>query len=198
MAAENNTRRVVGHAAKWALQYLFVFLWLTCTDTALSGHSHISPEVQSYWFMYLCSRYISLSVRRLHSLYCRPYSRIRSSSEWMSPLLAITTERWSQEIVPINEVGWQAAEVLSVFKTHSARGKDEVIERYIRQKLRDYIKSIYPRWQCPLIDCTAEIFSVQDAVHEQEHRCNAKKRSARSNSRTSDVFIDYDYYDAHK
>jgi hypothetical protein len=69
----------------------------------------------------------------------RSYSRARSSSDSMSALLVITTERLSQETARANEAERQASEVLAVFKTtHEAKARLEREINRVREELGLY------------------------------------------------------------
>ncbi|KIM49942.1 hypothetical protein M413DRAFT_439058 [Hebeloma cylindrosporum] len=104
----------------------------------------------------------------------RSYSRARSSSESMSALLVITTERLAQETARANGAEREAAEVLAVFKTtHEAKARLEKEINRVREELGLY--------KIQLDLAQKEIFRAQDVVNKLERqRVDAENEAVRS------------------
>ncbi|KDR71389.1 hypothetical protein GALMADRAFT_229682 [Galerina marginata CBS 339.88] len=102
------------------------------------------------------------------------HGRARSSSDSISSLLAITTERLSQETARANEAERQAAEVLELFKkSHEAKSKLERDFNRVREELGLY--------KIQLDVAQREIFRAQEIVERVEReRAAAEEEAARA------------------
>jgi len=129
----------------------------------------------------------------------RSYSRARSSSESMSALLVVTTERLAQETARANEAERQAAEVLAVFKTtHEAKTRLEREINRVREELGLYKIQLdlaqkgaslkFGQQNAQLINCAAEIFRAQEVVNKLERqRVDAEDEAVRSRDKLREL-----------